>query len=74
MALWLNANVPGIRVPNELLTETHAAVGGDGEEQSGIAIAARTIQAIKPLCAGVHIMAMGWEKHIPEMLRASGLR
>lgn len=26
------------------------------------------------LCAGVHVMALGWEPHIPAILRAAGLR
>jgi methylenetetrahydrofolate reductase (NADPH) len=74
MALWLNANVPGIRVPDVLLKEMEAAARIDREAQTGIAIAARTMQAVKPLCAGVHVMAMGWEQHIAEMMRLSGLR
>jgi methylenetetrahydrofolate reductase (NADPH) len=74
MATWLNANVPGIRVPDFLLSEMDAVTGTDREVQTGIEIAARTMQAVKPLCAGVHIMAMGWERHIPAMLQMSGLR
>jgi 5,10-methylenetetrahydrofolate reductase len=38
-------------------------------------ICARIIQAVQPLCAGVHLMMMGWEKHIPALLeqaRVSG--
>jgi 5,10-methylenetetrahydrofolate reductase len=26
------------------------------------------------VCAGVHVMALGWEAHIPAILQASGLR
>jgi methylenetetrahydrofolate reductase (NADPH) len=74
MAAWLNANVPGIRVPDSLLNEMAAAIATGREVQTGIDIAARTIRAVQPLCAGVHMMAMGWESHIPEMLRASGIR
>jgi 5,10-methylenetetrahydrofolate reductase len=74
MASWLNANVPGIRVPDALLQEMEAVAGTDREVQTGIDIAARTIRIVKPLCAGVHIMAMGWEEHIPAMLQAGGLR
>jgi len=74
MAVWLNANVPGIRVPDVLLHELDTVTETDREVQTGIAIAVRTMQAIRPLCAGVHIMAMGWEKYIPEMIQVSGLR
>jgi methylenetetrahydrofolate reductase (NADPH) len=72
MAAWLNGNVPGIRVPQALIDEMEAA-GPDGEAATGVEIAARTIREIRKLCAGVHIMAIGWEAKIPEILQASGL-
>jgi methylenetetrahydrofolate reductase (NADH) len=73
MGAWLNANVPGIRVPQALLDEMERA-GPEGEVAAGVEIAARIIREVRGLCAGVHIMAIGWERHIPAILRASGLR
>ena len=73
MAAWLNGNVPGIRVPQALIEEM-AAAGPDGEAEKGVEIAARIVRDIRKLCAGVHIMAIGWEAKIPEILQASGLR
>jgi methylenetetrahydrofolate reductase (NADPH) len=73
MAAWLNGNVPGIRVPQTLIDEMEAA-GPDGEAAKGIEIAARIIREIRKLCAGVHVMAIGWEAKIPEILTASGLK
>ncbi len=73
MAAWLNGNVPGIRVPQSLLDEMEAA-GPEGEAAKGVEIAARIIRDVRKLCAGVHIMAMGWEAKIPEILAASGIR
>jgi len=74
MGGWLNANVPGIRVPDTLLEEMQSVAGTDGEVAKGVDIAARTIRDIQKLCAGVHVMALGWEAHIPAILQASGLR
>jgi 5,10-methylenetetrahydrofolate reductase len=74
MGAWLNANVPGIRVPEALLQEMHSVAGTDSEIARGIDIAARTIREIEKLCAGVHVMGLGWEAHIPAILKASGLR
>jgi methylenetetrahydrofolate reductase (NADPH) len=71
MAAWLNGNVPGIRVPQALIDEMEAA-GPDGEAAKGIEIAARIIREIRKLCSGVHVMAIGWEAKIPEILSASG--
>jgi len=72
MGGWLNANVPGIRVPEGLLREMQQVAGTDGEVQKGIDIAARTIRGVRNLCAGVHVMALGWEAHIPAILQAAG--
>jgi methylenetetrahydrofolate reductase (NADPH) len=74
MGAWLNANVPGIRVPDALLEEMHRVAGTDSEIARGIDIAARTIREIEKLCAGVHVMGLGWEAHIPAILEASGVR
>jgi 5,10-methylenetetrahydrofolate reductase len=73
MAEWLNANVPGIRVPDTLLKE-FSTVEPEDEPRIGIDVAARVIQEVKHISAGVHIMAMGWEDHIPAIIAASGLR
>jgi len=73
MARWLNANVPGIIVSEALLAELDAAASIGCEEEVGIAIAARVIRALRPICAGVHIMAIGWERRIPQILAAGGI-
>jgi hypothetical protein len=36
-------------------------------------LTAELINEIKPMCQGVHIMAMGWEKYVPGLLDACGL-
>ena len=74
MGAWLNANVPGIRVPDSLLQEMHSVAGTDSEVSKGIEIAARTVHQVHSLCAGVHLMALGWESHIPAILKAGGIR
>jgi methylenetetrahydrofolate reductase (NADPH) len=73
MAAWLNGNVPGIRVPEPLIAEMAAAADEDAQIRTGIEIAARTIRAVRNLCAGVHVMAIGWESHVPGILESAGL-
>jgi 5,10-methylenetetrahydrofolate reductase len=70
MAGWLNTNLPGVRVPAAMIEELEQA-GPDGEAAVGIDIAARLVREIRKVCAGVHIMALGWEDRIPEILGAS---
>jgi methylenetetrahydrofolate reductase (NADPH) len=74
MATWLNENVPGIRVPDSLLTEMSGVSTLEKELNAGIEIAARIMRDVRPLCAGIHVMAMGWEQHVPEMLRRAVVR
>jgi methylenetetrahydrofolate reductase (NADPH) len=74
MARYMNNNVPGITVPQETLNELASAEKGKGL-QTGIDIAVRTIKAIKEenLCHGVHIMAVGKESIVPEIMEAAEL-
>jgi methylenetetrahydrofolate reductase (NADPH) len=72
MGVWLNTNVPGVLVPSALLEEMERA-GPEGEAAKGIDIAARTIRRVRNICSGVHVMAIGWEHQIPEILRAAGV-
>ena len=74
MALWLNEKVPGISVPLALIREMEQGSGTQGERQKGIEIAARTIAEVTGICAGVHVMAIGGEAHIPTILVKSGIR
>ena len=73
MATWLNTNVPGIRVPEGLIAEMALAADAAAQTHAGIGIAARTIRAVRNLCAGVHVMALGWDNHVPGILESAGL-
>ena len=73
MARWLNTNVPGIRVPEGLIAEMALAADAAAQTHAGIGIAARTIRAVRNLCAGVHVMALGWDSHVPGILESAGL-
>jgi methylenetetrahydrofolate reductase (NADH) len=72
MGAWLNANVPGVHVPSTLLEELKRA-GPEGEAAVGVDIAARTIRRLRQISRGVHVMAIGWEQRIPEILDAAGV-
>ncbi|MCK4387156.1 MAG: methylenetetrahydrofolate reductase [Dehalococcoidia bacterium] len=74
MATYMNENVPGIFVPQYLIDELAAAPKGQGISK-GIEIAGRLISQIKEekICDGVHVMAIGREERVPEILEAAGL-
>ena len=70
MARHMNEHVPGISIPESVIQEIERAAD---RTAASVAIAARTIAAIRPHCRGVHIMAIGWERHIPTVLEQAGL-
>ena len=74
MARYMNDNVPGIIVPQAIIDELATAEKGKGL-QKGIEIAVRLIKTIKEenLCHGVHIMAVGNEGIVPDILEAAEL-
>jgi len=65
MARFMNSNMPGISVPEELIAEMEKA---KNRMTASIAIAARLIKGLRDICQGVYIMPIGWEKSISEVL------
>lgn len=82
MAKYMNENVPGIDVPQDMIDRL-AAAAAEGKEkgikglpmQLGIEMAAEMIAKIRDekLCDGVHIMAIGAEKNVPTILDKAGI-
>jgi len=74
MAKYMNDNVPGVFVPQNLIGELTSAPKGEALNR-GIEIAGRMVANIKKesICHGVHIMAIGREEVVPDILKAAGL-
>jgi len=74
MAKYMNDNVPGVFVPQHLIDELAGAPKGQALRR-GIEIAGRMIVALKKdsICDGVHVMAIGREEVVPDILAAAGL-
>ena len=74
MAKFLNNYVPGIKVPDELIEKLKAA-GKEKALDTGMDICARHIKQLKDegICDGVHIMAIGMEDKVPEIMQRAGL-
>ncbi|AKN32782.1 methylenetetrahydrofolate reductase [Clostridium carboxidivorans P7] len=72
MAKYMNKNVPGIFVPDELIERMK---GAENKVQEGIKISGEFIKKVKEegLCDGVHIMAIGAEENVPLILDQAGL-
>jgi len=72
MAKFMNENVAGVFVPDSLIVEIKSVSKEDRPKKS-IEIAARIIKELKSTCQGVHLMTLGWDKYIPQILDQAGL-
>lgn len=73
MARFMNENVAGVNVPEELIEQLKQDKQKAKSGQTGIEIAGRIIGEIKDYCSGIHLMALGWEDKIPAILDKAGL-
>ena len=65
MARFLNANIPGVRVPDSLIERLDQA---SSPLEEGVAIARETVALARDCCQGVHLMTLGHEERIPEIM------
>jgi len=70
MARYVNERVPGVEIPENLITELERSAD---PAKTGIEIAARIIVESKEVCRGVHIMAGGREDLVKEILEKAGV-
>jgi methylenetetrahydrofolate reductase (NADPH) len=70
MAKYMNKNVPGIFVPERIIDKMAKTTD---KVSMCLEILSELITRIKPYCAGVHIQALGWEKHVPKLIKDLGL-
>jgi methylenetetrahydrofolate reductase (NADPH) len=66
MARYVNARIPGLTVPAPIIEELENAAAPLAK---GVEIARRLVAEVRPFCDGIHIMAMGREELIPEIIK-----
>jgi methylenetetrahydrofolate reductase (NADPH) len=71
-AKFMNANVAGINVPDGIIRELETT-NKENRKKKAVEIAARIIRQVKPFCQGVHIMPLGWDELIPEIINEARL-
>jgi methylenetetrahydrofolate reductase (NADPH) len=74
MALYMQKSVPGMDVP-EWITQRLAGVEKKKQAEEGIKICCEQIEEMRATkgVAGVHLMAIGWEHRVPEILERAKL-
>jgi len=70
MAKFMNKNVAGVSVPQVMIDKISKA---EDKTKTGIEMCADLIKQLRGLCQGVHIMAIGWEKKVPQIIDAAGI-
>jgi len=73
MARFMNANVSGVNVPDRLIARLKADKEKTKSGEAAIEIAVETIEGVKDLCQGVHIMPLGWDHLVPDIIDRAGL-
>lgn len=66
MAHFLNENIPGVQVPQPLVERLDKA---EHPLEEGVAIARELVAEARSCCQGVHLMTLGCEERIPEILQ-----
>ena len=69
MAKFMNKNVAGVHVPQWMIDELAADKEKAKAGITGVELAAKVIRECRPYCQGLHIMALGWEAKVPELLK-----
>ncbi len=70
MARYVNEKIPGIFVPERVIAELERS---SSPVEAGLAIAARQVRELRGVCHGVHLMTLGLEERVPEILEHAGL-
>jgi 5,10-methylenetetrahydrofolate reductase len=72
MARYMRDYVSGVSLPNEIITRMEKA---EKAKDEGVKIILEIIEQLKeiPGVHGIHIMAVGWEDIVPEMVEKAGL-
>lgn len=72
MARYMRDNVPGVSVPNEIVTRIE---GAKDAKEEGVQICVEIIEQLKeiPGVDGVHIMAVAWESIVPVIIERAKL-
>jgi len=73
MAKFMNKNVAGVHVPQWMIDELAADKEKAKAGITGVELAAKVIKECRPYCQGLHIMALGWEAKVPELLKQAGI-
>ncbi len=73
MAKFMNKNVAGVFVPDNLIEEIKKTPKADRKKKAA-EIAARIIREVRPYCQGIHLMPLEWDEVVPDIIEQAELQ
>lgn len=73
MARFMNKNVAGVMVPENLIEELKKDKEATKSGKAGARICAEFLKEAKHMCQGAHLMTLGWERLVPEIVEMAEL-
>lgn len=70
MARFMNEKIPGIVIPEPLIERLEKS---SDPKQTCVDIAAELMTRLRGKVAGFHLMAIGWEELVPQVIRRAGV-
>jgi len=70
MAKYMNRSVPGVQVPDAIIQQLTDAPKEDRKKVSA-AIAGRLVREMRSMCQGAHLMTLGWDDLVPDIIAQS---
>jgi len=71
MAKFMNENIAGVCVPDRVIEKL---TGAEDVVEASLDICVEVICETRDIAQGVHLMPMGWENQMPELMRRAGLK
>ena len=73
MARFMNKSVAGINVPETLIDELKKDKEATKSGKTGARICAEFLKEAKGMCQGAHLMTLGWDHVVPDIIEMAGL-
>jgi methylenetetrahydrofolate reductase (NADPH) len=70
---YFNKNIAGVTVPDAIIQRFARCDSKEARLECSTEVSAELIQSIRKLCRGVHLMPLGWDRHVPAILAAAGI-
>ena len=71
MARFINSNLPGVTVPEQVIGEFEGLSKNQAAERS-LGLSIELLTKMKPMCQGICFTPAGWERYIPRIVEAIG--